>query len=1440
MSKKKTRTQVIKKRILAISLRVALFFVLLLISSIAILSIPSVQTRLINKLSDSIFIKIKHNVDLGYLNIRWFDTILIKDLVVYDSRNRQMIKAERVILDFKITDIFKANSISLDKAILQGASVDMLKNGPEGQFNLNYFIDEIKDQLIRKKPGRKSKSFIAHKIILVDSRFNIYRDDKQVITERFDQYHFTLKKIDASVSDFIIKAGTVAFTVNELQGLDSATHLDIKQIKTNFLYSRQSMVFQNMELHVGNSRINQSMVFNYLQPSSIKEFVDSVNITANVKNSIIYSKDLGQFVPALKKHSQYYRLKGFIEGPVSRMSASNISLQFGSRSEIKGYINTYGLPDLSETFINAKVNIGKIEVDDMAPYLSSESLINAQKFGYINFEGGFSGFIGDFVSNASFKTSIGDFDTDINLKLPRPGTASKPSYTGRLSTREFDLGRFFSDTVHYQTLDLDGSIKGSGFTKQNAKFDLVSNIKSIGINGYNYKNIKTDAVLANEFFNGNLIIDDPNLQFSGNLKLDLKEKHEVIQIEANLGKANLDTMKLTTKPAVLSSSLNVDMHGLSLDSIFGDIFLDNTYFKLGDKELFMDRLLLTSKRDSLSRTLKLVSPNLELDIFGDFNYSQLFQDVVDLYHEYQVVFVNQSKEIAAYHASHSKSLSDYYYLDYDINLKNINPVINLFVPDFFISENTRLVGAFTGGTTKKVELHSQINALSINNYTFENNIVEFNTQKSVDTTLVYANYDISSERQFYNAKQVGEDLKCLIDWNGHEIDFKFDFDQANSGNYLHTGGHVAFLKDMTVVSFEPSELKLIDQVWQIAEDNSVSISKKNYDINNLSIYHQDQKITFNGNLSQDPNENLFISIVNFDVKNLNPLFSKRLDGRFNGFIDVRDFFNNREINSRINIRDFSFNNFLVGDIIGISDYDHEKKNFEVKVNVNRRGERTILVEGNIDPHSDADQLNLEATFTDANLNLLEPFFDSYISHTSGQIDGKLNIMGTLKQPLLQGEGITKNGAFTLDYLNARLLLDGKVVLDKNHIDFVDFALTDDLGNKGTIQGRIGHNNFKELDYDFKGRFNRFLVLNTTAKDNELYYGTAYATGDLRIFGKEKILNISANARSEKGTKFFIPLEGSSEVVKEDFINFISIKDTLANTARNESDKMGLSGVNLNLDLDITPDAYCEIIFDLTAGDIIRGRGNGKINLQIDTKGDFNMFGDYEITEGGYNFTLYNIINKEFEIEPGSKISWIGDPYAAILDIRANYEQLASLTPILSMVDESTIRDNPDLNRKYPAKVILDINGNLMAPEIGFDIEVEDYPKNAIYNGVSIEAQMTAFKNKLDTDEQELKRQVFSLIILKNFSPENAFNVGGSVERSVSEFISNQISYWVTQFDENLEVDVDLGSLDNEAFNTFQLRMSYSFWMADCVYRAMVVLPTKQPGQMWPAYWATGR
>lgn len=294
----------------------------------------------------------------------------------------------------------------------------------------------------------------------------------------------------------------------------------------------------------------------------------------------------------------------------------------------------------------------------------------------------------------------------------------------------------------------------------------------------------------------------------------------------------------------------------------------------------------------------------------------------------------------------------------------------------------------------------------------------------------------------------------------------------------------------------------------------------------------------------------------------------------------------------------------------------------------------------------------------------------------------------------------------------------------------------------------------------------------------------------------------------------IPISGGGSVEKSEFITFVNFKDSTQNKINLNKKKQSEepSGITMDLNLDITPDAYAEIIFDIKAGDIIRGYGNGDIKLQLDTKGEFNMFGLYEFEQGNYNFTLYDIINKEFNITKGSRISWYGDPYAGQLNLTATYRQLASLSPILTNQVSEEALASPQIRRKYPVEVVLKLDGPMLSPQIQFDIVAKDLPDNVIVEGepapVRLNFAFDAFKARLD--EQELKRQVFSLIILRRLSPPDAFSTSGSIYNSVSELLSNQLSYWLTQVDQNLEINIDLGSLDQEAFNTFQLRLSYSF------------------------------
>ncbi|MDP4680671.1 MAG: translocation/assembly module TamB, partial [Cyclobacteriaceae bacterium] len=571
-------------------------------------------------------------------------------------------------------------------------------------------------------------------------------------------------------------------------------------------------------------------------------------------------------------------------------------------------------------------------------------------------------------------------------------------------------------------------------------------------------------------------------------------------------------------------------------------------------------------------------------------------------------------------------------------------------------------------------------------------------------------------------------------------------------------------------------------------------------------------------------DQLQTDIRNFNVNTLNSVLPIDISGIINGNIDINKLENDILIESNLRGSSFYIEDFLVGDIDCLSDWENDRDRLFMELTVNRTGKRIIDINGYLYPRNDQNQLQMTADFDSANLNIIQPFIVKNFTNLSGLATGNFDITGNISSPILNNsrnqngeiiEGKITNGNITINYTNTSYSFSGGINFEENQIGVKNLKLIDRQNNTASFNGGIFHDGFRNFVLDISGEYNNFQMLNTGPKDNKLYYGTAYATGDLSILGGINNLTVSAHAKTARGTKISIPIGEISEynIEQKDYISFVnlSLPENTKRLTEVVKEEIDLKGLKLDFDIEVTNDAYTELIFDVRAGDIIRGRGNGNIELLINPDGDFNMFGDLQIESGGYNFTLYNIINKEFDIQKGSSISWYGDPYGAKLNITAQYRQLASLTPILN-IDNSTSA-SPELRKKYPSIVDLFLKGNLLSPEISFDINIEDYPNNITVEGGSIplDTQISAFKTRLLANEQELKRQVFSLVILRKFSPENSFSVNSqTIGNSLSEFVSNQLSYWATQVDENLEVDVNLAGLNQDAFNTFQLRLSYSF------------------------------
>lgn len=1411
MTGKKKFTQVIKKGIVKTILWATVIFILLFATLISLMQIPYVQTKVVEKVAKAVSDNTGFPVTIRYVDIQWFDKILLENLLIADTQNNRMIDIEKMSIDFEIYSLLNAQNINIDEVVLHDAKINLIKSHEDSAINISLFINNVRELLARDRPAKKKKPvFSIDEIRLVDARFSMDNRTRDSVSTGFDYNHFVLDSLQVEASGLMAVADTLQVNVHRLRGYDPASGLDIDSLSTFYRLSRHAMEFNQLNLRVNNSVIRDSVVFNYKSMLGLSYFNDSVDIAANLDSTVIYSKDLARFAPYFNQFAEYYTISGNFDGKVSKFTLKDLYLSFGKTSHLEGNISFDGLPNVQETFIDGNLTTSVLNPGDLKKYISPENYRRIEKFGEVSLFGQFLGFPNDFVANGTFLTDLGKIVSDINLKLGEDG--SKSQYSGNLATYNFDLGQLIERPDLVQKIDMNGNINGSGFKLENADFDLKATISRLGFKEYEYRNIQTDARLASEFFNGKLSIDDPNLKFTADAAINLKNNLNKIDIQAKLDTAILQPLNLSQEETFISTVLDVDITGLKLDSINGVAKFKDTYIWHKGRELQIDSLLIDSQRNGEDRELEISSDRLHMLATGNYEYSVVVEDLKKLSHEYRLNFLNNGDNIQAYYKNKTGDESEKYTIDFDLQLNDINYYLNLLIPDVYISQNTLIEGSFSSGYTSIFSLYSSVDTISYKKYNLYNTDLEVNTSKIADENEVLAMAYIFSEKQ--QVRGIAETNDFLFEgvWQGDHIDFRTNLMVDAPHSYSKIRGNLEFLNDKIEIQFENSDLYVMDNRWEISNDNRISIAKKEVTFNNLKFFNDDQNILINGALSDSVNKKLTVEINGFQVKNFNPLFSYRFSGEINGYLEIRNFYADPVMESEMAIYKLTVGEFLVGNISGLTKWDNIGKELDVDFKIHRRDKKIMNLVGSYNPDRETDQLDITATFDRANINIIEPFVKETFSGIEGLATGEFMISGTPSYPILKGEGIISDGKFKINYLNTRYAFDGLLIFDENEIGVRETVLVDENQNQAELNGGIFHDGFKNFVIDLSAQMKEFQVLNTSSNDNDLYYGAANVTGELNLLGSLSNLKITARATTNKGTKIFIPIGGSSGVDEQEYINFVSFSDSTTSFLRDSlSNKIDLRGLTLDFDLNITPDAYAEIIFDIQSGDIIRGRGNGQINLLIDTQGDFNMFGDFEILNGGYNFTLYNIINKEFDIQSGSKITWYGDPYGGILDINATYRQLASLQPLLIGLDED-IQLPPEFTRRYPAKVLMELEGPLMSPEIDFDIDIDEYPENAVTpNGISLGSMVAAFKSKIETNQQERERQVFSLIILRQFSPENSFSTGGSFGNSVSELLSNQLSYWITQVDENLEIDVDLSGLDAEAFNTFQLRLSYTFF-----------------------------
>jgi len=382
-----------------------------------------------------------------------------------------------------------------------------------------------------------------------------------------------------------------------------------------------------------------------------------VSIIAHLDKTKLYPEDLAYFSRGLENLNAPFLLSGHIKGKVNHFNFSPMDIEMGS-SKISGRLEMDGLPSIKETFINARLSPSVVSMDDLGLFIPDAVHHRISPLNQIQLKGNFTGFVNDFVANGDLITNFGEIQSDINYKISE-NNISQSSYSGKLILTDFYLGRFLNDTINFQKVTLNGRINGRGFTKEAANFTLVGDIASVGLKGYNYSNIHSNARFANQFFQGDLAIDDPYLQFSMKGSIDLRPGKDLINVVARLDTALLHELKLSKEEVFLQSNIDINSRGLTLDSIIGSALLKNSVIRFRDETVRLDSIRLISANENGDRSLNLRSSMLDLSLRGDFYYSTLFHDLKRLVDEFVLNLRNDPVAVEEYYRDKPKTEQAY-------------------------------------------------------------------------------------------------------------------------------------------------------------------------------------------------------------------------------------------------------------------------------------------------------------------------------------------------------------------------------------------------------------------------------------------------------------------------------------------------------------------------------------------------------------------------------------------------------------------------------------------------------------------------------------------------------------------------------------------------------------------------------------------------------------
>ncbi|MFD2607281.1 translocation/assembly module TamB domain-containing protein [Euzebyella marina] len=1145
--------------------------------------------------------------------------------------------------------------------------------------NLEVFIDKLDDGQPRK-PGTQPFFFSSSRVNIANSTFRLLDENRE--TEEM----LNFAELNIGANDFQILGPEVSVSIEEMAFL-SQRGINVEHMTTDFKYTKQQMSFDSLSIRTHSSHLKGNLIFEY-ERKDFADFLNKVKLTADFEDSAVAFDEINLLYDQFGRGKEV-NFSTKVSGVLNDLNTEELFLQ-SDNTGIRGDFNFKNLFSRADPFIMKadmrNVTSSYYELRSLMPNILGKSLPSSfQKLGQFTIRGDALITESSIDAKVNLNTAIGSSYAD--LELANVNNIDNATYEGFVSLIDFDLGDFV-ENKRLGKATLDFNVEGKGFVQETLNTEVIGEVYSVSFNNYEYTDIKVSGILKEQLFDGTLISNDENLKFSFKGLADFGENRNDFNFIASVDYADLKKLNfINDSISIFKGNVNMNITGNTLDNLMGDINFTKTVFQNKNDTYYFEDFKVSSKFENDStRIIDINSPDIITGYMkGSFKVRELGKLVQNslgsIYTNYRPFTISKGQSLA-------------------FNFKIYNKIVDVFFPEVKFDPNTFIRGNIVADdgdfklNFKSPSIVAYGNEADSIDVRIDNKNPLFNTFVSVG--------DLKTN--YYDVKDFRLINTTLKDTLFFRTEFKggSNLNDSYNLNFYHTFNK----ENKSVIGLKTSDVSFKGNTWVLnKEGNDKNKVVLNRTLDSISIEEivmnnsEEEQIRLRGELADSTYKDLQLQFKIVSLNKITPAIdSLKLQGEVNGTLNILQKDNVYLPSSNLGVEDFSINDIRLGDLsLGIVG-NKDLTDFVVNSQITDKGREKLGIVGNILNQGDMPEAKLLVNFDGFDLEPFAPLGEDILSNIRGDVSGNARIDGPVNNPDFSGILTLDNAGLGIPYLNVDydFAQNSRVNLTKQTFDFDQIRVTDvDKKTKATLDGTISHSFFDNwlLDLNVDTNDNPLLILNTEYEEEVLYYGTGYLNGKGRIFGPTNALNINVEGSTAAGTSLKIPLSDVASIGDYSFINFVGKNGH--NTIEETRVIDEFQGLELTFDLDVTPDAEVEIVTDTKTGSSLKGSGVGILLIRINTRGAFEMYGDFVVVNGQYNYKFGGVINKTFQVKPGGTIVWDREPLKATLDLEAVYSLNANPAPLL---------DNPGYTRRIPTEVVIKLTDDLESPDIEFNID----------------------------------------------------------------------------------------------------------------------------------------